>query len=370
VQGLSRCASSAAEVAAGTRGRCVRAASVVEAAPTTEPPSVRVSQSGVPGSQWGVAMTSEQGLRDGMEDSATLHFDEDSGVLFCGVYDGHGGDQAATWLARELHPLLLSALKAKSPKSQSELFDTVSVAFESADKLLMAELERQGREVLEDAGATATVAMIGRGGQIMVANIGDSQCFLLRNKMEKELTTPHRVYGGGKHAKSEIARVQGTGAWIFDGRVCNMLAVSRAFGDWEMKPEGLHTLLQSGIDRGLWSEKFAAMKNVTEAPVTVEPAVSETLLSEADELMVLATDGLWDVMPPHDAMLIAQHKLRRGASPQEVADSLVRAALKRKSTDNVTVTVIDFKGAEYWAAAGAPPKSWLGQKMEVVFGRS
>eukprot|EP00955_Chlamydomonas_euryale_P065417 359236-Chlamydomonas_euryale.AAC.13 len=99
----------------------------------------------------------------------------------------------------------------------------------------MAELERQGREVLEDAGATATVAMIGRGGQIMVANIGDSQCFLLRNKMEKELTTPHRVYGGGKHAKSEIARVQGTGAWIFDGRVCNMLAVSRAFGDWEMK---------------------------------------------------------------------------------------------------------------------------------------
>eukprot|EP00955_Chlamydomonas_euryale_P065415 359236-Chlamydomonas_euryale.AAC.11 len=107
------------------------------------------------------------------------------------------------------------------------------------------------------------------------------------------------------------------------------------------------------------------MKNVTEAPVTVEPAVSETLLSEADELMVLATDGLWDVMPPHDAMLIAQHKLRRGASPQEVADSLVRAALKRKSTDNVTVTVIDFKGAEYWAAAGAPPKSWLGQKMEL-----
>ena len=33
----------------------------------------------------------------------------------------------------------------------------------------------------------------------------------------------------------EVARVRGTGGWIYDGRVCNILAVSRAFGDWEFK---------------------------------------------------------------------------------------------------------------------------------------
>jgi hypothetical protein len=41
------------------------------------------------------------------------------------------------------------------------------------------------------------------------------------------------------HAEPEVAvevnRVKSTGGWVYDGRVCNILAVSRAFGDWEFK---------------------------------------------------------------------------------------------------------------------------------------
>jgi hypothetical protein len=33
----------------------------------------------------------------------------------------------------------------------------------------------------------------------------------------------------------EVKRVKSTGGWVYDGRVCNILAVSRAFGDWEFK---------------------------------------------------------------------------------------------------------------------------------------
>jgi hypothetical protein len=32
-----------------------------------------------------------------------------------------------------------------------------------------------------------------------------------------------------------VARVESTGAWVVDGRVCGVLAVSRAFGDPEFK---------------------------------------------------------------------------------------------------------------------------------------
>lgn len=32
-----------------------------------------------------------------------------------------------------------------------------------------------------------------------------------------------------------MERVESTGAWVIDGRVCNVLAVSRAFGDPEFK---------------------------------------------------------------------------------------------------------------------------------------
>ncbi len=49
------------------------------------------------------------------------------------------------------------------------------------------------------------------------------------------LTAQHRVYGFGDHVLEEIERVESAGGWIVDGRVCNILAVSRAFGDPEFK---------------------------------------------------------------------------------------------------------------------------------------
>ena len=53
----------------------------------------------------------------------------------------------------------------------------------------------------------------------------------------------------GPEVRSETARVKATGAWIYDGRVCNILAVSRAFGDWEFKGAGLKQLLQGGVEK-------------------------------------------------------------------------------------------------------------------------
>lgn len=49
------------------------------------------------------------------------------------------------------------------------------------------------------------------------------------------LTSQHRVMGFGDHVIEEIERVEAAGGWIIDGRVCNVLAVSRAFGDPEFK---------------------------------------------------------------------------------------------------------------------------------------
>ena len=72
--------------------------------------------------------------------------------------------------------------------------------------------------------------------------------------------------------------------------------------------------------------------------------------SEEDELLLLASDGLWDVLTNQEAVNLAQRCLRRarerGASRQAAtrvaAAVLTRAAIDEGSSDNVTVVVIDL----------------------------
>ena len=47
---------------------------------------------------------------------------------------------------------------------------------------------------------------------------------------------------------AESSRVQEAGGWIDDGRVCDILAVSRAFGDREFKGDGLPVMLRKGVE--------------------------------------------------------------------------------------------------------------------------
>lgn len=52
--------------------------------------------------------------------------------------------------------------------------------------------------------------------------------------------------------KLETARIESVGGWVKGGRVCDMLAVTRAFGDAEFKgDENRAQMLQDGI-RFVW----------------------------------------------------------------------------------------------------------------------
>ena len=64
-----------------------------------------------------------------------------------------------------------------------------------------------------------------RGDKVIVANVGDSRAVLSRDGRAMNLTTEHRVYGRHPAALAEIERVEATGGWVDDGRVCSVLAV-------------------------------------------------------------------------------------------------------------------------------------------------
>jgi hypothetical protein len=111
---------------------------------------------------------------------------------------------------------------------------------------------------------------------------------------------------------SSAARVGGGGPEA-EARVLGVLAMSRAIGDGYLKPY------------------------VSSVTVTDE--------TDADECLILASDGLWDVVTNEDACEVARVCLRRGRDRwcAEAAALLTKLALARRSSDNVSVVVVDLR---------------------------
>ncbi|KAL7147361.1 hypothetical protein ABFS83_06G102700 [Erythranthe nasuta] len=69
--------------------------------------------------------------------------------------------------------------------------------------------------------------------------------------------------------------------------------------------------------------------------VVAEPEIQDQEVDQDFELLVLASDGLWDVVPNEDAVLIAQ-------TEEGAARKLTETAFGRGSADNITCIVVKF----------------------------
>lgn len=101
--------------------------------------------------------------------------------------------------------------------------------------------------------------------------------------------------------------------WMGAWRVNGNLSVSRAIGD--------------GPDK-----KF----------VTSDADVVCHEMDGTEDYVVIACDGLWDVLSGLQVMRCVYNYLSTGGSKPGVAKALVEAACKEGSTDNITVIVIFF----------------------------
>lgn len=70
--------------------------------------------------------------------------------------------------------------------------------------------------------------------------------------------------------------------------------------------------------------------------VSGEPYTTETLLQPGDSHLILACDGVWDVISDQDALELIQTE----TDPQRMSEKLLVQALRNGSTDNISVIVI------------------------------
>mmetsp|Transcript_21122 Transcript_21122/g.45107 ORF Transcript_21122/g.45107 Transcript_21122/m.45107 type:complete len:324 (+) Transcript_21122:131-1102(+) len=231
------------------------------------------------------------GLRHEMEDSFVF-VDGYGGIptmSYMAIYDGHGGRQVVDFVARELHGNVLHELR-----NNTSVPDALMHAFRYTDEDLP-------RNNIRWSGCTACVCILREETEarvIYTAHLGDSRAVMSRSGKATRLTsmTDHKASD-----PLECKRVIEAGGQIINDRVNGMLAMTRALGDHLLKTPALPNDVVSNV-----------------------PDISSTDITPQDQFVVLACDGIWDVMTDQQAVelvslsvqeLLLSRGLHRSPSP-------------------------------------------------------
>lgn len=292
-----------------------------------------------------------QGWRATMEDAhfsiANLEGDWTDTAAF-GVMDGHGGDQVAHFCEQYL-PAEIAKGSAQDPCG------SLVRAFEYMDELLMAAASREelssygagsggsflGGKTWASAnpdwiGCTACVCLV-RPSVLVVANAGDSRTVLCRRGQAVPLSEDHKPNlpaereriqrAGGSVERQQVGR-------IVQYRVCGNLNLSRSIGDLEYKK--------------------CPMLPANEQMICSTPEVQTFPREAGDEFLIIACDGVWDVLGSQDAVDFVRERLMRSKQPlsviaEDLLDHCVSPDLSLTNGlggDNMTVIIVAFLGSD------------------------
>lgn len=281
------------------------------------------------------AVYSEQGFRATMEDEEILL--QDLAVSnwrhcsFFGVYDGHGGRECVTFVRQRLHMNFVAALHSRGGLDKSEqvhhdILESLVDGFRETDRQFLS-MAQSTQGFNGGSGCAAVVACI-IGGWVWCANCGDSRALLCRDGRAIELSLDHKP-----DRQDEAARIESAGGFVSFRRVLGRLAVSRAFGDEEYKVLPNRT----GPDAG-------------KPLVIADPEIRMERLTQQDDFLFMACDGLFDVFSSQEAADFLYARLAAMPSneqdPLRACQDIVHEAIhERRSRDNVTALLVTFKRA-------------------------
>lgn len=277
------------------------------------------------------------------------------------VFDGHGGSECSKFLGgkngydpksgiakwvkysfenhqygsidkHKLHQVLYKDKEIK------RLFNTLEGLI---SQILKDVFFYQDRELLKHfanspCGSTGVVALIINGETLYVANCGDSRCVLSsKNNGIKTMSFDHKPQHIG-----ELLRINDNGGTVSLGRVGGVLALSRAFSDFQFK-KGVSYSNRKPTNPHLHNTPYQ------ESQVTVEPDVlMHTIDYKKDEFLVLACDGIWDVYSNKKLMQFIKYHLALGLKMDNILPKLLDHAIAQANSstgigfDNMTAIIV------------------------------
>ncbi|KAG6529025.1 hypothetical protein ZIOFF_011217 [Zingiber officinale] len=219
------------------------------------------------------------------------------------IFDGHSGDSVPAYLQDHLFTNILEEEELWSDPDAA-----IRRAYERTDNEILSHSRDLGR-----GGSTAVTAILVNGTKLWVANVGDSRAVLARRGEAIQMSIDHEP-------NSERESIETRGGFVSNlpgdvARVNGQLAVSRAFGDKNLKAQ-----VRSDPD------------------VRVEDANSET------ELLILASDGVWKVLSNQEAVDLHSgardeaRKEKKATEPKDKGESMVTLSRLLNFIDGLWLT--------------------------------
>ena len=325
-----------------------------------------------------------------------------------GVFDGHGdGGFASHFIATNLEGKLKSQPDwPLAYHSCNTSYKHLTKAWTEACNELDEDLKND-KEKPKDGGTTAIMALVS-GRYMFVANVGDSRCILVKKRKDEkeevgdnpcwELDTLEVIPLSEDHKPDlpeERARIESAGLTVQTDHVppddgdedgeyttvhrvkksdMELLGVARAFGDYDYKLNG-------------------DLSPSRQAVVCTPDIVVRERADAEDMYLVLACDGIWDVMSNEDVGAFVSRRVAElldwvptGASDEKeqsgersatalsnnsdlpnksvqgeilasVGDDLLAECLRQGSRDNMSVLIISFKASGLTTSVGAVTSS-------------
>lgn len=271
-----------------------------------------------------VGASGMQGFRLEMEDDhIAVDIPSRPDHMFLAVFDGHAGAGAAHFAAKNMVKYLEDTPEWRQYLSENAtnvklLGDAMTKAFLKIDEELRTHQELTSGE--DTSGCTSVTAIV-TPRYIICANAGDSRCVMGTGNAAKPLSDDHKPHGD-----SEKARILEAGGFVQWNRVDGELAVSRALGDFGYKNIELQPHKQK---------------------ITCCPDITVHERTEEDDLLLLACDGLWDVMTTEEAVNTVRDIYQSGEQDVlKIAEEMLDLALDKGSKDNISAVVAKLPGAK------------------------
>ncbi|KAL0403375.1 UNVERIFIED_CONTAM: putative protein phosphatase 2C 33 [Sesamum radiatum] len=307
------------------------------------------------------SLFTQQGKKGTNQDAMIVweSFGSRKDTVFCGVFDGHGpyGHMVAKRV-RDSLPLKLNAHWEANNKSDeilrevslnttgslctdtsflsadeearasidvgetgkdTDVFQTLKESFLKAFKVMDRELRMYANIDCFCSGTTA-VTMVKQGQDLVIGNVGDSRAVLGTRDENNSLTAVQLTVDLKPNLPAEEERIRKCKGRVFalqdEPDVARVwlpnsnapgLAMARAFGDFCLKEFGLISV----------------------------PEISYRRITDKDKFVVLATDGIWDVLSNEEVVDIVGSCPSRSYAARTLVESAVKAWRSKYPTSKV-----------------------------------